>query len=387
MSQLAAFPSIGSYLGLEKLEVLRKTGRNLPFVLDIRPFPNMRKVDVSDSLVVFNQTLSLCRNNIQLAEINLSKTDIRSFPTNILDDCHNLRSLNLSHNNIEHIDRSFRETMDKLQTRNGLTLDLTGNTFVCHCHQHYHETAAFIGWIKTTDVTIVNKQQLICSNLNGIEVLVDKDENAYADLCSTWDEIILAICVTATSCFCLVFVTTMGFLISKYRYTLKTMWYKLLLAIGKEQPQRYTHDVYIASCPEDRYTLWELVDVLEKEYRFKCCVRERNPSAVGVAADEVEEGIETSATTVVLLSAAAVDDVQHQFERNVARHVEIKRHLYHKVIYVLLDDVSGASRSDVRAVLAAGIAIKWPDTADDDEKIKFFKKLSSKIYKRLWLNN
>ena len=68
-----------------------------------------------------------------------------------LTDCFPLRTINISYNRLNYLNKWLMDTFDALQRRTGnLTIDLTGNPFHCYCHEHHTST---MYWMRHTDVT------------------------------------------------------------------------------------------------------------------------------------------------------------------------------------------------------------------------------------------
>ena len=109
-------------------------------------------------------------------------------------DCNQLREINISFSRLNYLDKNLMRSFDSLQLRTGnLTVDLTGNPFHCYCHENH---TSIMYWIRHTDVTIAKMEQLTCYGPFEEEFIKEKNWKLQEELCSFWDEFILAISVT-----------------------------------------------------------------------------------------------------------------------------------------------------------------------------------------------
>ena len=342
-----------------------------------RFMPNVEKLDVSNNEFAFEENNKICENaeNIQL--LDLSNSNLKDMPSDLFHDCKTLQQLNLSNTNIQYLDRKMMKTFDAIHRATGnLSIDLSGNIFHCHCHDNHSTT---MHWLRHTDVTILDYQRLYCTGHLGEELISEKDWKHYAETCSTVDEIIQAVVGTAlffVALFCI-------WQIHKHRYSLITQCYKLKLATRGAVAEEFDFDAYFCYVHDDDQAMGEICDFLELEAKLKCCVPQRDFGALEAHVAVMEQHMERSATTVVLLSHAALNSPWHKAERNLARYIELYRRFNHRLIHVCLQDLSDVTDDDVTPVIRSGEHLRCDGDAAEDRKKRFFERLVKKIHSRM----
>ena len=368
-----------SFSGFEMVKEF--TLQNGGFSVNLSEFgrfmPNVEKLDVSNNEFAFEGKNKICENaeNIQL--LDLSNSNLKDMPSDLFHDCKTLQQLNLSNTNIQYLDRKMMKTFDAIHRATGnLSIDLSGNIFHCHCHDNHSTT---MHWLRHTDVTILDYQRLYCTGHLGEELISEKDWKHYAETCSTVDEIIKAVIGTTlffVALFCI-------WQIHKHRYSLITQCYKLKLATRGAVAEEFDFDAYFCYVHDDDQAMGEICDFLELEAKLKCCVPQRDFGALEAHVAVMEQHMERSATTVVLLSHAALNSPWHKAERNLARYIELYRRFNHRLIHVCLQDLSDVTDDDVTPVIRSGEHLRWDGDAAEDRKKRFFERLVKKIHSRM----
>ena len=121
---------------------------------------------------------------------------------------------------------------------------------------------------------------------------------------------------------------------------------------------------------------------LEEECRLKCCIPQRNFSDQFTDDfDQAELNMMKSASTVVFLSFAAINNHQHRVERYQARHVELKRSFEHRVVYVALEDLRDVIRAgdDLHTILRYREYLQWKEDAGPRQEAAFKGRLLKKV--------
>ena len=86
--------------------------------------------------------------------------------------------------------------------------------------------------------------------------------------------------------------------------------------------------------------------------------------------------------SIIVLSRRALQNPIHFMERNLARQMELHSYQMKKVIYILLEDLSDVTDSDVQSVISGNVGLKYNDDSVEFLEL-FFDKLCCKIYKTL----
>ena len=141
-------------------------------------------------------------------------------------------------------------------------------------------------------------------------------------------------------------------------------------------------DVYFCYIHEDDVNIERMRYFLEEECRLKCCIPQRNFSDQFTDDyDQAELNMMKSASTVVFLSCAAINNHQHRVERYQARHVELKRSFEHRVVYVALEDLRDVTRAgdDLHTILRYREYLQWKEDAGPRQEAAFRGKLLKKV--------
>ena len=265
-------------------------------------------------------------------------------------------------------DEIFKET-------GNLTIDLTGNLFHCHCHEKHTST---IHWLRHTDVTIVNFEQLQCVGAKNEEPIHSKDMTAYYKQCSVIDEII----ITIISCALTFLALTSIFCCYRKFHNFIIYFHKIRLFVRGFTSEELDFDVYFCYIHEDDVNVEKIRHFLEEECRLKCCIPQRNFSDQFTDDyDQAELNMMKSASTVVFLSFAAINNHQHRVERYQARHVELKRSFEHRVVYVALEDLRDVTRAgdDLHTILRYREYLQWKEDAGPRQEAAFKGRLLKKV--------
>ena len=265
---------------------------------------------------------------------------------------------------------------DKIQSKTGdLTIDLTGNLFHCHCHEKHTST---IHWWRHTDVTIVNFEQLQCIGANDKELIHSKDLRDYDKHCSVVDEVVTTVLCTLAA------VLTISLTTRAYHKRRAIITYICKLRLWPRfNRETFDFDVYLCYVHDDDAIMEKIRYFLEEECRLKCCIPQRNfPYNISYL-DAVSLHVQRSASTLVLLSEAALLSDAHHLERSLARHVELHRSFTHRVMYVALEELCDvtcdAEDDDVTLVLKSGKLLKWKPGGDERDEAEFMTRLLRKV--------
>ena len=369
---------LGYIYGMNNLEVLFLNKMdNFSFKLIPDSTQHVQRLYMSQNIFNFTEIYGICQVFPNLIFLDISILRNSELPASFFSGCHKLQFLNMSFSNIIHFDSITLKTFDEIQEKaKNFSLDLSGNVLACACHEKHTST---IHWLRHTDVTIVNFEQLQCVGSNGKELIHTKDLIAYYKHCSVVDEILISVFSAVLA----VIVTVVVMCIYRKRRTLQTYWYKQKLFVKGFKSETFDFDVYFCYVHEDDQKVENIRHFLEEECRLKCCIPQRNFSDQFTDDfDQAELNMMKSASTVVFLSFAAINNHQHRVERYQARHVELKRSFEHRVVYVALDDLRDVTRAgdDLHTILRYREYLQWKEDAGPRQEAAFKGRLLKKVY-------
>ena len=108
-----------------------------------------------------------CSTSRNLKHINLDGNALQDVYLE-LSNLTRLETLTLPSNKLHDLDSKFTSELDSLFRVKKFTLDIRNNTFVCSC-----ASLAFIRWIQTTGVNLVERDELTCLLSNKETLFVD----------------------------------------------------------------------------------------------------------------------------------------------------------------------------------------------------------------------
>ncbi|CAG0893663.1 unnamed protein product [Darwinula stevensoni] len=350
----------GVFLPLGSLKFLGLSGNDLS-----SGNPNLfHGLDSLDTLVMENCNVNLVHNRSvyeslpRLRQASLAFNKVAQISPIVFRESHDLRSLDLSHNTISSWnERAFRFPLDSLLLKNNKIttvtpamledfnsvrdLDLSDNPFQCDCG-----VADFVAHLEEK---VQNKSQSLHTEKLHYS-LSHENEGAFvfdSYLCHLpeWKrgEQLLELGLSPEDCIpaspwlvigmpvvlCIVLLTLLGFLLFRNRYYL--LYYLHLARSHRNRRRRflaeengysnYEYDAFISYSNEDREFVQRLTSTLEKEPpAFKLCIYERDFQVGGVLNECIIQGIDTSRTTIMILSENFVSSQWCTWELHMAQH-------------------------------------------------------------------
>ena len=388
-SQLTLFqsPSISRILGVYGLNLSELYLEKMGFDVDLARISyfssNLEKIYISKNTFTFTANQSLCEILPNLKYLDISFLKIDDVPSHIFRKCKVLKFINMSHSGLIYIDKEMTKHFDEIQaqTRN-LTLDLTDNLFHCHCHEKHTST---IHWLRHTDVTIVNMEQLQCIGANDKELIHSKDLQRLRQ----------AVFGRRRSC---------------HDYLVHTRRCPCNLSHNEGLPQATRHhNVHLQAAT--------VAQTQQRTVRFRRLLVLRSRRWRNHGEDTVFPG---GGMSLEMLHSPAQLPLQYllfgrrfapctaqceharlaqwgsppqrrapYLERSLARHVELHRSFTHRVMYVALEelcDVTEALDDDVTLVLKSGKLLKWKPGGDERDEAEFMTRLLKRVCGKLqWL--
>ena len=420
-------------LGLTtKIFDFRQNGINITFSNEAIFFRNMKiqKLYLSGNAVNFDKNFSLCEYLLTSIEvIDLSQTHLSTIPHNLFHNCSQLidinlfgnrltslnlslhystqlRSLNLSSNEIHVLDNILISSMQSLSSKNPFITDLTGNVFHCDCSSESIKTVMFIKNHKTGNLTIQNREQLLCiGNIDGKALFQGIHGLNMKDMLkSCSNDLTLLIVSLCTVNICIILFVASLLLLYRYRYRVKTWYFHHIYLRYKDEATNFETDVsmdnnvypmtifdgddtliacnkydaFISYCAEDRFWVHNvLVKELEDKYGFKLCIHYRDFLAGRPIADEIVKNIKLSQVVVVVLSDNALKSSWMKYELDVAHTNSLN---YQKKLLVL--KLGRLPRADLTGVaqqiVDSRVYIEWPDLQYEADRYTTLRSSSTK---------
>ena len=284
-----------------------------------------------------------------LSNLSLAKNRIQSIPNSLFDNLTHLTQLDLSENDIQSMTFSIKklikleflslqnnrikflshENMRELEKRRRklLTIDLTGNEFLCSC-----ETLDFLNWIKNHKVTrtlkFKNYEEYKClfSNLtqrNFTDLLyLIKDLEKQ---CSSYTGVIVGSVAIMTT----VVVSVIAGIVYRWRWRLRYMYYMakrtykrntLAQNLSQDNYRRiFRYDAFISYSTDDReFALHEMMEHIESQTDLSLCFHERDFLPGNDIAENIANAIHDSRKVVCVISNSFLSSHWCMYEFNMA---------------------------------------------------------------------
>ena len=171
----------------------------------------------------------------------------------------------------------------------------------------------------------------------------------------------------------------------KHRYRLKTWYYRRQLSRARQNSDVTSEfDIYICYDDSDKsFVIFELTQILESVYHFRCCLPERDFGGEGVHTELIEHFMSKCKMSIIVLSRQALQNPIHFLERNLARKMELHSFQMKTVIYIFLEDLSDVTDVGIQAIVGSNVGLRYTDESIANNEV-FYRRLTSKIYKKLF---
>ena len=376
--------------GLDTMQEFRLTNMGLHNgrvinVTELDAFPGLKRLYLSSNSLFIPVDFKLCHMFPYITVLEISNCKLQQLPQYFLDDCKYLEQLNISDNHMTSIPKHLRKALDDIQHFQNLSVDFSRNPFHCHCGSDYSDVISMIHWMRDTNVNLLDHRNYQCIGHEDAELLLEKDTDLYKDICSNTEEVIQAVSSTLGVCLAVALLTVCSYVAHKHRYRLKTWYYrhKLSRARGKTRITS-EFDIYIGYDDNDKsFVIYELTQILENVYGFRCCIPDRDFHGEGVHTELISHFMNKCRMSIIVLSRKAVQNPIHFMERNLARQIELHSFQMQKVIYILIDDLSDVTDFGIQAIVSANVGLRYTDESVAHNEA-FYGRLSSKIYRTLF---
>ena len=397
LSYTIAYSITGTLECVWNLKFLNIRGVRLSY-LDPMIFQDMVSLQVllsddgfsSNNMLGIDSGKKFFENNRDLVYLELSRNGIDILHKEVFKNLHQLRFLNLSHNQIQHLNDEF-ENLTSLQhvdiSHNALTrmpirllsvlernmrknnsikgiINMAGNPFQCSCTLMSEITRIQMSKVKVTSPNST-QDHLSCILQNGTRIPFSKVMEELISFCHAYSEVTPVVFLTFVYPLCLIVISlsTCGY---KYIWWVKYSWYTILHLIHKKKQERrnYRFDAFISYCSEDEdWVRKKLVPKLEKENsKYNLCLHYRHFVPGRNITDNIVVAVQTSRKTVLVVTKKYLRSGWCDFETRFAH----THHLHEQtggvigIIHPEAFKVRGSRGMGLKRLIDSVTYIKWP---------------------------
>ncbi|XP_062570035.1 toll-like receptor 2 type-2 [Saccostrea cucullata] len=271
-----------------------------------------------------------------------------------------------SNNSLNNINQT--SLPDFLWKNESFLLDVSSNPFDCGCQLEW-----FREWIENNkDRVIGYPKKYICESpleLKGRSL----SEFDPASECHKLNPYIILASISCGLLSILIFTT---FLLRKFRWDIK---YYIYICRNRKptgykrftDDEEFLYDAFIAYNTNDRkWIMSELVQMLERNHKYKLCLHERDIIPGGVYVEDIVESIDMSRKLILVLSNHFMDDQWCKYETALASHT-LADGDSHKLFLILLQDIrSEHMNGSLKVLLNSTSHARW--TEEKTEQRKFW---------------
>ena len=331
----------------------------------------------------FHKDLLADCSNLKVLDLTYNMLDGSHLDQLNLTGLKNLKLLNLSHNHISNLSKSFTNKLETIihSNQDKLVMDLSHNKLRCDC-----PVSDFTEWMVTKHPGIEIKYKIHTYCLDGQGVLRNytslniNSVKKFRRQCSHLDIILKSIGFTLMGIILIVCLVTAY----KRRWMVRYKIFQLEqyihnLISGSDIPMaHYTYDAYVSHFSEDRFWVHDcLAQKLEKECSFKLCMRFRDFPLGGGYAEAIVEGISNSRDVIIVLTKGYLKSHYRRFELEQALVQSMERH--RRLILIKLGALENICDNYLAAsVLDTHVFLEWPN--ESNAKELFWKRLLSTLY-------
>ncbi|XP_033112181.1 toll-like receptor 2 [Anneissia japonica] len=323
------------------------------------------------------------KNCVNLNKVYLSGNQIAKIPKDTFRELRFLNIVDLSHNNINHLNDDMflgsRKISGFFAENNQLTtigqqvgiqnltkLSLLGfgyNPLICDCNLVW-----FCHWIKQTNATLVDPDQLTCENKNGTTLFgLDTDHMQCYGVTTI---VIIAACCSVT------FVAVVCTVIYVFRWDFRYWNQRRLLRKQYERLQnegpppidgvQIRYDAFVSYNSKDRdWVLKSALPILEgPEFNFRLCVDFRDFLVGGVIADNISDAIKYSRKMLIVVTKNFAKSEWCYFEMEMARTRMFDDHEDILVVVILEHVASRNMPTLLQKILRKKTYIEWTENSD-----------------------
>ena len=316
-----------------------------------------------------------------LKVLHLGMNDLTSSHLQTLDftRTNNIQLLNLTGNDLTTLSPKFMSILNSL-TSKMLTLDLSDNHLVCTC-----DNRVFIEWLTDThrhyNIQIHNiKEQTCMRSNNQLTNIFDKSLPVSPLNCHVAYKVSLAILGCILLLIVLLFLYKMRWRLRYKVFKLKEYVIKLFkcFSSSKDAPANYLFDAYVAYVDDDLFWICHsLLKVLETQYSFALCIKERNFMPGYTISELISSAIDKSRDVIIVLGRNSMNQEWFNFEWEQA--ILKMNNTGRKPIIVTMKNFQSAIENSVAAgLLDAHEYLEWEDDAHAQKL--FWQRMTNKLF-------
>ncbi|CAH1792099.1 unnamed protein product [Owenia fusiformis] len=330
-----------------------------------------------------NNTLQLFQNCSRLQHLDLSYNNMGNVPSTMLRDAANVKSLNLSGNNLRDIDldldgavsletlnisQNYLKILPKSllvsienQKEGSILIDIQGNSLDCGCN-----SIEFIEWMHSHTENIYEWRTLECTYLNGTFIKMHTIDVQMLKL-SCWENVILA---SGISCGVLLLLVLLIVFTYRRRYKLNYLYLQLRAALRhhNQENRDFIFDGFISYSSFDKiWGLETLYAKLASVYGYNICIDDRNFKPGATLTEIIVDTISNSNKIILIISQNFLRSKWCQFEMNLARGELANRG--RDCLILILKEPIGVLPPELisptlRSLLETRVYLEWSDDVD-----------------------
>ncbi|CAO1348966.1 unnamed protein product [Diamesa hyperborea] len=286
---------------------------------------------------VYNDVIIINASSNQISELKLY---------NLPKD---LQLLDLTINNLTLINKDVLKQLEFLQVK----LLLSRNLWICDCN-----VVDLLDFIRKNIKNVIDSEDILCGDGRKMLALESKD------LCSFIDVRIVSLVVIS------ILFTLLGFLVAfyyKFQKQIKVWLYSknvcLWFVSEEELDKEKLYDAFVVFSSKDDDFVADLILKLESDdHQYKCCFHLRDWEPGEMISTLIDNSINESRRTLVVLSEYFHESVWAKFELRMAL-VNAFSEKRNRVIVIILGDVSNFDNLDqeLQSYLKTNSYLKWGD--------------------------
>nr|AEX20238.1 toll-like receptor [Scylla paramamosain]AGG55849.1 toll-like receptor [Scylla serrata] len=246
-----------------------------------------------------------------------------------------LQALDVSGNGLTHFSKSLIAFLNVTNP----TLSLSGNPWLCDC-----QLVDLYTFLRDPLRKMANSHPIMCDNSEPLLSLTEEQ------LCPTIQQPMVVVTVASTTVFLFLFFVLGTVSAYKYQQNIKVWFYThqmCLWVIAKEEADKKKYDAFISySNKDEEYVNNVLVPGLESgEPKYRVCLHYRDWVAGDYIQSQINQSIEDSHRTIVILSSNFIENVWGQIEFKTA-HSKALKEKSKNIIVIVLGQVPPESEMD-----------------------------------------
>ncbi|KAK8736268.1 hypothetical protein OTU49_004904 [Cherax quadricarinatus] len=318
----------------------------------------------------YSLTLNLSNNTItnlnglqdseysSLVNLTVPNNKLSFINESVLPD--HLKVLDIRGNNFTSLSKSLLEFLNS-----SVTLSLGENPWHCNCDLDDLHT-----FLRDPNRKVTDSHNIICDNLDEPLINVQKE-----DLCPIIRQAMVIVTITCITIFLFLFCVLGTVSVYKYKQDVKVWLFThricLWAVVEEEHEANKKYDAFISySNKDEEFVNSVLVPGLESgDPKYKVCLHYRDWVPGEYIQDQIDQSIEASRRTIVILSSNSVENVWGQLQFKTA-HSKALKEKTNKIIVIVFGEVPPDSELDeeLRLYLSTRTYLQWRDP-------KFWEKL------------